>query len=75
MNTSTSSSSLFSSVPGTSGNKKSNDTNKSCQILPTDMFEEEESDDDDILNEKVSNETKIEAMEKAQRILSKYKNN
>ena len=40
---------------------------------PTDTFVDEDSDDDDVLNENVSAERKVKAMEKAQRILSKYK--
>ena len=75
MDKSTSSSLLFSSVPGTGGNNTSNDSKISSTLIPPDTFEEEESDDDDVLNERVSNEIKIKAMEKAERILSKYKIN
>ena len=61
-------------VTDTSGNKNSNDKKFSSKSPPTDTFVDE-SDDDDVLNEKVSNERKIKSMEKAQRILSKCKTN
>ena len=46
--------------------------------MPTDSFEDEESDDgddNDVLNKKVSNEIKIKVIEKAEHVLSKYKTN
>ena len=58
-------------VTDTSGNKNSNDKKFSSKSPPTDTFVDE-SDDDDVLNEKVSNERKIKSMEKAQRILICY---
>ena len=39
-----------------------------------DIFSDEDSDEDNVINKKVSNEQHIKAMTKAQQILSKYKN-
>lgn len=75
MDTSTSSAFLFSSVPGTGGHTKSNDTNNSSRLPPTATFIDKESDNDDVLKEKISDEIKSKVIEKAQRILSKYKTN
>ena len=57
-------------MPGTGGNDKSNDCKLSSTIIPPDTFKEEEYDDDDVLNERVADEIKIKAMEKAELILS-----
>lgn len=55
---------------------KEKSTKHNVSTIPTlDTFSNEESEDDDILNEKVSDRSKMEAMEKAIKILSKCKTN
>lgn len=48
-------------------------TTKRPRILSTNTFADDDSDDDDVLNENISAKRKVKSMEKAQRILSKYK--